>query len=275
MTRWTQLYDELAGPRYPALQAYTALLTGDREAADALVHAALRRTFARPRRLEGIGQAEHHVRRAIVTGFLAGARKPAPASLSDATALTDNATAPSSDEPTPAHDKTPPSHDEGERVAAPEHGAGANPYAPPAPGDEPAEFADAPAPPAVVAWGDEEAEPARASAAETERRADANPDDDALPRGESLPDEEAQLRAMLQRLEPHTRAVAVLRHHDGLTPGQIAEQLGLPIDAVRAALGDVRSAVSSRLGIVLADEVEGADGLVATEVTVADHAARP
>ncbi|WP_062136475.1 sigma-70 family RNA polymerase sigma factor [Demequina aestuarii] len=244
MRRWTRLYDELAGPRFPALLAYASLLTGDRDTADALVASALRRTFARPRRLSGPGEAELHVRRAIVAQFLARAREFAPAP--------------------PSTDQAGVDHRSDEPAAAPSaakhavHGQ-ANPYAPP--GHDSGTVSQSP--PRTADQG--EAEPASTSAGRPERT-------DAAPDGV---DDDARLAETLLALPPQTRAVALLRHHDGRTPGQIAEQLALPPLAVRDALREVTAVVSERLGIALAHDDLGDDGHMAAEITVADHAVRP
>ncbi|MFW7413915.1 sigma factor-like helix-turn-helix DNA-binding protein [Demequina sp. SO4-18] len=243
MARWTRLYDELAGPRYPFLLAYAQLLTGDREAADALVASALKRTFARPRRFDGVGPVELQVRREIVTRFLAraGEFEPPPAPVE-----TDRDVASAAEtSPTPQPSEHEP----------------ANPYAPPAPGQEPV---TPPAAPLTPAEGDGADSSARASAGVADP-ADAAPE----PR-----DEEAVLREALLALPPQARAVALLRHHDGLTPGQICERLGLSLDGVRSALQDVRRVARTRLGIELEVEPHAEEGLAGSEVTVADHAGR-
>ncbi|MFN3867022.1 MAG: sigma factor-like helix-turn-helix DNA-binding protein, partial [Demequina sp.] len=94
------------------------------------------------------------------------------------------------------------------------------------------------------------------------------------PRTASLPHDEAQLRGTLQSLSPQARAVAVLRHHDGLTPGQICERLGMTVDVVRERLQEVSAAVRTWLGLETADQSFNVDGMSAAEVTVADHAWR-
>ncbi|MFW2512383.1 sigma factor-like helix-turn-helix DNA-binding protein [Demequina sp. SO4-13] len=253
MVRWTRLYDELAGPRYPALLAYAQLLTGERQAADALVAAALRRTFARPRRLGDIGPVEHQVRQAIVSEFLARASEFEAVTV-PARAADGGVEAGTSPEPLP--------------VAGPEpdHHASPNPYAPPAPGEE---SAFPPASHPAPAEGDRADEPAPASAVVTEDAVTEPVDGSPSP-----PDDDGRLRDALLALPPRARVVALLRHHDGLTPGQISERLGLSLDGVRSSLQDVRRVARTRLGIELEAEPHAAEGCVSSEVTVADHAGR-
>lgn len=74
MSNWSAHGERLATERYPALLAYATLLGGDRATAEDLVHDALVKTFARPRKLRSNHEAEAYVRRAILTGFLDRAR---------------------------------------------------------------------------------------------------------------------------------------------------------------------------------------------------------
>lgn len=70
MAAWQVLLEELLRTRRPALVAYAALLAGDRGEAEDLVHDALVRTFARPRRFPSLNAADAYVRRAIATTYV-------------------------------------------------------------------------------------------------------------------------------------------------------------------------------------------------------------
>lgn len=241
MARWTQLYDELAGPRYPALIAYARLLTEDQDAADALVASALRRTFARPKKLTGAREAEHLVRSAIVNGFVTSAGDEAhtkrgrdtQATETEAGAVEESTTA---EQPAPEPD--------------------INPYAPP--GDQ------ARALPALAAHLTTNPRDPKAPEPEPDRAS-------AEIKGRSGDD---QLREALRSLSPRARAVAVLRHHDALTPGQISAQLDMEIGTVRALLREVREAVWQQLGLDVSDDGADADDHAGVEIAVADHAGR-
>lgn len=74
MAAWQGLLDELLRDRRPALVAYASLLTGDRAAAEDLVHDAVVRTFGRPRALPNVNAADAYVRRAITSIFIDRAR---------------------------------------------------------------------------------------------------------------------------------------------------------------------------------------------------------
>ncbi len=74
MGGWRELVDELVRERRPALIGYATLLTGDRAAAEDLVHDAVVRTFARPRAFPSVNAANAYVRRAIATIYLDRAR---------------------------------------------------------------------------------------------------------------------------------------------------------------------------------------------------------
>lgn len=67
MAAWQGVLDELLRDRRPALVAYASLLTGDRGAAEDLVHDAILRTFGRPRSLPNVNAADAYVRRAIAS----------------------------------------------------------------------------------------------------------------------------------------------------------------------------------------------------------------
>ncbi len=67
MAAWQGLLEELLRERRPALVAYASLLTGDRCAAEDLVHDAVVRTFGRPRSLPNVNAADAYVRRAIAS----------------------------------------------------------------------------------------------------------------------------------------------------------------------------------------------------------------
>jgi RNA polymerase sigma-70 factor (ECF subfamily) len=70
MAAWRGLLDELLRDRRPALIGYAALLTGDRVAAEDLVHDAVVRTFSRPRSFPNVNAADAYVRRAIASAFI-------------------------------------------------------------------------------------------------------------------------------------------------------------------------------------------------------------
>lgn len=70
MAAWSSLLEELVQERRPALIGYAALLTGDRVAAEDLVHDAIVRTFGRPRSFPSLNAVDAYVRRAIATGFI-------------------------------------------------------------------------------------------------------------------------------------------------------------------------------------------------------------
>lgn len=74
---WVELLDALVATRRGALVGYAYVFTGDVSAAEDLVHDALVRTFAKPRRLDSLPEAEAYVRKAVATTFLNGARRAA------------------------------------------------------------------------------------------------------------------------------------------------------------------------------------------------------
>lgn len=74
MAAWRSLLEELLQERRPALIGYAALMTGDRVAAEDLVHDAIVRTFGKPRTFPSLNAADAYVRRAIANGFIDGAR---------------------------------------------------------------------------------------------------------------------------------------------------------------------------------------------------------
>lgn len=74
MAAWQGLLDELLRDRRSALIGYAALLTGDRVAAEDLVHDAVVRTFGRPRSFPNVNAADAYVRRAITSTFVDRAR---------------------------------------------------------------------------------------------------------------------------------------------------------------------------------------------------------
>ncbi|WP_062377132.1 RNA polymerase sigma factor [Demequina pelophila] len=79
MRSWEGVLETLVRERRGALVGFAYLLTGDRPAAEDLVHDAIIRTFSRARRLDNIHAAEGYVRRAITTQFLNGRRSAATA----------------------------------------------------------------------------------------------------------------------------------------------------------------------------------------------------
>lgn len=81
---WQGLLEELVRERRPALIGYAALLTGDRGAAEDLVHDALVRTFGRPRSFPNVNAADAYVRRAIATAFLDEMRSKRAAQVASA-----------------------------------------------------------------------------------------------------------------------------------------------------------------------------------------------
>lgn len=70
MAAWQGLLDELLRERRPALIGYAALLTGDRDEAEDLVHDAVVRTFGRPRSFPSLNAADAYVRRAVASAFI-------------------------------------------------------------------------------------------------------------------------------------------------------------------------------------------------------------
>ena len=74
MAAWRNLLEELLQERRPALIGYAALMTGDRAAAEDLVHDAIVRTFGKPRVFPSLNAADAYVRRAIANGFIDGTR---------------------------------------------------------------------------------------------------------------------------------------------------------------------------------------------------------
>jgi len=79
MRSWEGVLETLVTERRGALVRFAYLLTGDRHAAEDLVHDAIIRTFSRARRLDNVAAAEGYVRRAITTQFLNGRRAAATA----------------------------------------------------------------------------------------------------------------------------------------------------------------------------------------------------
>lgn len=75
MAAWEQVLDDLVQVRGHALARYAALLTGDRDTAEDLLHDALVRCFGQARPLRDAVAAEAYVRRAILTVFLDGQRR--------------------------------------------------------------------------------------------------------------------------------------------------------------------------------------------------------
>lgn len=74
MATWRSLLEELLQERRPALIGYAALMTGDRAAAEDLVHDAIVRSFGKPRAFPSLNAADAYVRRATVNGFIDKAR---------------------------------------------------------------------------------------------------------------------------------------------------------------------------------------------------------
>lgn len=74
MAAWSDMLEELLRSRRSALIGYAALLTGDRNEAEDLVHDAVVRTFGRPRSFPSLNAADAYVRRAIASAFIDRAR---------------------------------------------------------------------------------------------------------------------------------------------------------------------------------------------------------
>lgn len=72
MRSWHGVLDTLVRERRSRLVGYAYLLTGDRPAAEDLVHDSIIRAFSRARRIDHVNQAEAYVRRTILTQFLNG-----------------------------------------------------------------------------------------------------------------------------------------------------------------------------------------------------------
>ena len=70
MAAWRSLLEELLQERRPALIGYAALMTGDRAAAEDLVHDAIVRTFGKPQAFPSLNAADAYVRRAIANRFI-------------------------------------------------------------------------------------------------------------------------------------------------------------------------------------------------------------
>ena len=67
MSSWKPLVEELVGDRSPRLLGYGVMLTGSVPDAEDLLHDAIVKAFARPRRFEHINAAEQYVRRTMQT----------------------------------------------------------------------------------------------------------------------------------------------------------------------------------------------------------------
>ena len=72
MTAWRSLLEQLVTERRPALIGYATLMTGNRAAAEDLVHDAIVHTFGRPRAFPSLNAADAYVRRAIANDFIDG-----------------------------------------------------------------------------------------------------------------------------------------------------------------------------------------------------------
>lgn len=73
--QWEPLLAELSGPRRGKLIARARMLVPDTAAAEDLVQDALVATFAKRRGFTNAAQAEHYVRKAIVTHFIDATRR--------------------------------------------------------------------------------------------------------------------------------------------------------------------------------------------------------
>ena len=77
MSGWRDVLSELAATRHRSLVAYGYLLTTERAAAEDLVHDALVKVFARPRRITDVAAADRYVRRTMASLFIDRARRSA------------------------------------------------------------------------------------------------------------------------------------------------------------------------------------------------------
>ena len=75
MSRWNDLFAEVARTRYSSLVAYGILLTGSRADAQDLVQDAMVKVFSRVRTLPSSAAADQYIRRAMYTLFLDEARR--------------------------------------------------------------------------------------------------------------------------------------------------------------------------------------------------------
>ena len=73
--RWGPVLDRLVEERYGALVAYATVLSGDRAAAQDLVHDGLVSTFSARAVFGSVPQAESYVRRAVASRFVDGVRR--------------------------------------------------------------------------------------------------------------------------------------------------------------------------------------------------------
>ncbi len=70
VAHWRDTLDQMVQDRRSGLVAYARLFVADREQAEDLVHEAIVKVFARPRRITDVHAAEGYVRQAIRTVFL-------------------------------------------------------------------------------------------------------------------------------------------------------------------------------------------------------------
>ncbi len=77
MRPWARTVESLVRDHGAALFGYAYVLTGDRQAAEDLVHDALVRTFSRGRASMGVDQARAYVKKAISTAFIDSRRRAA------------------------------------------------------------------------------------------------------------------------------------------------------------------------------------------------------
>jgi len=79
VSRWDDLFTEVASTRYSSLVAYGILLTANRPAAQDLVQDAIVKVFSRVRALPNASAADQYIRRTMYTLFLDQARRAAVA----------------------------------------------------------------------------------------------------------------------------------------------------------------------------------------------------
>jgi len=75
MSRWNDLFAEVARTRYSSLVAYGILLTGSRPDAQDLVQDAMVKVFSRVRTLPSAAAADQYIRRAMFTLYLDETRR--------------------------------------------------------------------------------------------------------------------------------------------------------------------------------------------------------
>lgn len=87
------------------------------------------------------------------------------------------------------------------------------------------------------------------------------------------PPERETVAAALLDLDPRTRAVVILHHHDGHTVRRVAEITGMRPDEVTARLTSAAAELSARTGVSVASAVHD-DALAGVELTVTTEPVR-